>query len=280
MKVDQPQALTHGSSDERPLDGGSGDRPADLAAMSKTTGIAILAFEAAPTIVSVLDGVLGTAGELTDALLVADDASIDGTYDEASRWAGTRDRIDVIRNGCNLGYGGNQKVAFAWARAHDLDVLVMMHGDNQHLPSDLPALLSPMEDDDVDAVFGSRMLVHRSALRGGMPRHRYVANRALSALQNRLACTGFSEWHSGFRAYRMSAVERIDVDDLPDWFDFDCAIALALLDSDARIVEVPCTTRYADEISRVQLVRYGISVIRQAVRHRVQRSRRAERPTG
>lgn len=234
-------------------------------------GVAILAYEAASTILDVLDGVDAVMGDAASSVLVADDGSSDATYATAQDWAEHREHVEVHRNPRNLGYGGNQKVVFEWALDQQVDLLLVMHGDRQHLPSDVPALLAPLISGDADAVFGSRTLVPGAARKGGMPIHRFAANRALTTIQNHITGARFSEWHSGFRAYRLAAVERVDVAALPDTFTFDCAMTLALLDTGARIVEVPCTTRYADEVSRVQLFRYGVAVIFQPIIHRVRR---------
>jgi glycosyltransferase involved in cell wall biosynthesis len=233
-------------------------------------GVAVVAYQASSTIVGVLDAIDAAVGGEIVALLVADDASSDPTATLARDWL-ARDRPydgEALHHDRNLGYGGNQKSAIRWAHQQGLDVLVLLHGDGQHLPSEIPTLVDGIRSGGLDAVFGARTLVPGAARAGGMPLVRYGANRALSRIQNRLAGTEFAEWHSGFRAYRMDALGEIDLDVLPDWFDFDCAITLALLDSGARLGEVPCTTRYGDEVSRVALVRYGLSVLGRAVRHR------------
>lgn len=241
-------------------------------------GLAVLAYEAAETIEGVLGDLGPVAVEHDGRVLVADDHSHDATVETSRRWATAHPRIDVqvVSNPSNLGYGGNQKTAIAWARAQQLEVLVVLHGDAQHDAADIASMLEPIARGDADAVFAARTLVPGAARAGGMPLIRYVANRSLSRVQNLLAGTSFSEWHSGFRAYRVDALEEIDLAELPDCFDFDCAMTYALVDRDRRILEVPSTTRYADEVSRVPLVAYGLRVLHMAVSHRWRRARRAD----
>ncbi len=71
-----------------------------------------------------------------------------------------------------------------------------------------------------------------------------------------------SEWFNGFRAYRVSALDEVGYKDLSDGFDFDTAITARLLRRGHRIEEVAMPTRYADEISRVPLLRTGVAAIR------------------
>jgi glycosyltransferase involved in cell wall biosynthesis len=236
-------------------------------------GVAILSFEAERTIEEVTADVCAATADIDADVLVADDHSSDETYDRALSVAArlAARRITVLRNADNLGYGGNQRVAISWARDRNLDVLVLVHGDGQHLAREIPALVRPIVAGDADGVMGSRTMVPGAARRGGMPMHRFVANRSLSFIQNRLAGTDFAEWHSGFRAYRVGALDPIELDELPSGFDVDCAMTLALLGRGSRLVEVPCTTWYGDEVSRVRLVRYGVAVLVRGARHRLGR---------
>ena len=93
--------------------------------------------------------------------------------------------------------------------------------------------------DAVDAVFGSRMLDPGGARRGGMPLYKYVGNRILTRTQNVIAGVRLSEWHSGYRAYRVSALADLPFVGNSDGFDFDTEIILQLLGSDRQIRRGP-----------------------------------------
>src|SRR5690606_32976467 len=159
-------------------------------------------------------------------------------------------------------YGGNQKVSFAQAAAGGADVVVLLHGDAQYPPERIGDLLQPIVAGDADFVFGSRMIERGGARRGRMPLKKRIGNRVLSRILNRLTGASLSEWFSGFRAYRVSTLMEVGLDDLPDGFDFDVAVTVALLERGCRIEEIPIPTRYAGEISRVPLVRTGLQVLR------------------
>src|SRR5690606_23795297 len=158
------------------------------------------------------------------SVLVADDASADGTVALARAWAaGTDLEAQVAVREANLGYGGNQKVSFAQAAAGGADVVVLLHGDAQYPPERIGDLLQPIVAGDADFVFGSRMIERGGARRGRMPLKKRIGNRVLSRILNRLTGASLSEWFSGFRAYRVSTIMEVGLDDLPDGFDFDVA---------------------------------------------------------
>ena len=91
----------------------------------------------------------------------------------------------VLRNHYNQGYGGNQKVGYAHAICERFD---FVHGDAQHAPEELPALVRPLASGNADAVFGSRMLTRGGALKGGMPFYKFVGNRILNPSSRTSRC--------------------------------------------------------------------------------------------
>ena len=121
-------------------------------------------------------------------ILVVDDASEDRTFALGREYqqAHPEIRMTVLRNELNQGYGGNQKIGYTFAIEHGFDVVVLLHGDGQYAPEEMPRLLAPLRDGEADAVFGSRMMTAFGALRGGMPLYKYVGNRVLTTMQNAL----------------------------------------------------------------------------------------------
>ena len=115
----------------------------------------------------------------------------------------------MLRNQSNQGYGGNQKVGYTYAIEEGFDIVALVHGDGQYAPEELPNLLAPLVDGTSDAVFGSRMLVRGAARRGGMPLYKLFGNKLLSWAQNALAGVRLSEWHSGYRLYRVSTLASV-----------------------------------------------------------------------
>jgi glycosyltransferase involved in cell wall biosynthesis len=234
-------------------------------------GVLVVAYNAESTLRWVLDRIpAGLRTELVE-VLVMDDHSADGTYAVAHEYIadGTDIPLTIVRHEHNLGYGGNQKAGYRYAIDHGWDVVVLLHGDGQYAPEKMPDLLAPFADPRIDAVFGSRMLDPGGARRGGMPMYKYVGNRILTRTQNLIAGVNLSEWHSGYRAYRVSALAELPFVGNSDGFDFDTEIILQLLGDGRRITEVPIPTYYGDEISRVNGMVYARDIVIDTIRHRM-----------
>ena len=203
-------------------------------------GVLVVAYNAETTLRWVLDRIPSPLRSELVEVLVMDDHSGDATFDVAHEYIadGADIPLTIVRHEANLGYGGNQKAGYRYAIDHGWDIVVLLHGDGQYAPEKMPDLLAPFADDGVDAVFGSRMLDPGGARRGGMPLYKYVGNRILTRTQNVIAGVRLSEWHSGYRAYRVSALADLPFVGNSDGFDFDTEIILQLLGSHRRIVEI------------------------------------------
>ena len=229
-----------------------------------------MAYNAASTLAQTLSRLPRSFTRTVEHILVCDDFSSDTTYDVGlAVQHGSALPITVVRHDRNLGYGGNQKVGYAWAIEHDLDIIVLLHGDGQYAPEVIEDLVEPLALGAADAVFGSRMLSRGGAIAGGMPRYKYVGNKILTWSQNRLAGQELSEWHSGYRAYRVDALADLQLGTYSDGFDFDTEIILGLTGAEKRIVEVPIPTYYGDEICYVNGMRYAKDVMMDVTRFRL-----------
>ncbi len=245
--------------------------PADVIS-SPRVGVLVVAYNAATTLVKTLDRLPRSFRGTVDHVLLSDDASQDDTYAIGLAYRTTTDLpLTVVRHEKNLGYGGNQKAGYAWAMSHGLDVVVLLHGDGQYAPEVIGEVVAPILDGRADAVFGSRMMVRGGALKGGMPLYKFVGNRILSTFQNAMTGARLSEWHSGYRAYRVEALRDLDLHAYTDAFDFDTEIILGLLAAEKRIVEVPIPTYYGDEICYVNGMGYARDVAKDVIRYRAAR---------
>lgn len=238
------------------------------------TGILVVAYNAETTLVDVLERVPDDPHLGLVEVLVQDDHSTDGTHRVVDEYRRREDHLDLtfVRHSRNLGYGGNQKVGYQYAIERGWDVVVLLHGDGQYAPEVMGDLIAPIVEGNADAVLGSRMMQPGGARAGGMPRYKFVGNRILTTCQNALTGMALSEWHSGYRAYRVSALAELDLESNSDGFDFDTEIILQLIAARKRIVETPIPTYYGDEICRVNGIRYALDVMIDTVRHRLGRS--------
>src|SRR6266567_6822888 len=259
-----------GSRDDAALDRRSPDMPGRTAVM-KRIGIVVVAYNAASTLARVLDRIPRDFAPQICEVLVCDDHSQDATYLVGLGYQHLSRELplNVIRHERNLGYGGNQKAGYRWAMEHGWDVAVLLHGDGQYAPEVLPLLVEPLELDKCDAVFGSRMMEPGAARRGGMPMYKYVGNKILTRIENAAVGTDLSEWHSGYRAYSVPALEAIPFDQNSNGLDFDTQIIIQLHEAGKQIIETAIPTYYGDEISYVRGLEYARDVLRATLRYRL-----------
>ena len=233
-------------------------------------GILVVAYNAESTIESTLSRIPEAFVSEIHSILISDDKSKDLTSARATNFAdSSRLPIQVVSQPINLGYGGNQKFGYSWAIQNHWDIVVLLHADGQYAPEFIPQIVKPLLENKADAVFGSRMLNKRNALKGGMPKYKWVGNQILTFLQNKLTNQNFSEWHSGYRAYTVEALLKLNLGKLSNGFRFDTQIILELLAAKQRITEIPIPTYYGDEISHVNGLEYAREIIWDTLRHRV-----------
>ena len=233
-------------------------------------GVLIVAFNAQETLTKVLDRIPSDFVKQIDAILVCDDASTDDTHKVGlSYQSKSQLPLTIVRHENNLGYGGNQKTGYQWALEKNLDLVVLLHGDGQYAPEYLPQMVEPIVSGRAEVVFGSRMITQGGARQGGMPLYKFVGNKILTTLQNRLAKVSLTEWHSGYRAYSVASLRKINFLKNSDYFDFDSQIILQMIGARQRIVEIEIPTFYGDEISRVNGIKYGIKILIHTLKFRL-----------
>jgi glycosyltransferase involved in cell wall biosynthesis len=240
-------------------------------AETQRVAIFVVAYNAESHIRATLERIPEDLRDHLAAIYVIDDSSSDDTAPTARELTDDMPLLEVFRTPYNQGYGGNQKLGYQYASRRGFDVVVLLHGDGQYAPEVLPRILAPFEDPETAAVFGSRMMTRGAARRGGMPLYKYVGNRVLTAIENRLLATDMSEFHSGYRAYRVSALDRIPYHYNTNDFHFDTEIIVQLLARGMRIVEVPIPTYYGDEICHVEGVPYAANCVSTVLRARANR---------
>jgi len=175
-------------------------------------GILVVAYNAESTIESTLNRIPKDFIHKIESILISDDKSQDLTSTKATQFAKSSNLpIQVVSQPINLGYGGNQKFGYSWAIKNNWDIVVLLHADGQYAPEFIQQIVSPLVNDEADAVFGSRMLNKRNALKGGMPKYKWVGNQILTYIQNKLTDQNFSEWHSGYRAYKVDGLKKLQM---------------------------------------------------------------------
>ena len=232
--------------------------------------IFIVAYNAETTIDSVLARIPPELRTRNVEVLIIDDSSKDDTFRTGLKHeTGLGDfRVTMLRNPANQGYGGNQKLGYHYAIQHGFDIVALVHGDGQYAPEKLPALVEPFLTGEADAVFGSRMIHKKDALRGGMPMYKWIGNQVLTRFQNAMLGSHLSEFHSGYRLYSTAALRRIPFERNSNDFHFDTDIIVQLHFAGLRIMELPIPTFYGDEICHVNGLKYAWDIFRTMLRAR------------
>ena len=171
----------------------------------------------------------------------------------------------------NKGYGANQKSCYKAALKANADIVIMLHPDYQYTPKLIPAMASMMAFEQYDAVLASRMLGH-SALKGGMPVYKYIANKFLTHFQNFLLQEKLSEYHTGFRGFTKEVLENLPLESCNDDFIFDNEILALLFINKYNVGEISCPTKYFKEASSINFTRsckYGFGVIFVSILYRL-----------
>jgi len=194
-----------------------------------------------------------------DQVVVVDDGSRDGTA-TAARAAGAF----VKSHGKNGGYGEALKSCFEAAISHSADVLVILDGDGQHNPDEIPKLLTPVVNQEADLVIGSRFL--QSARQTSMPRYRAFGINVITFLFNIASRKKVSDAQSGYRAYSKRVFE--------DFILTEKGMGISVetleeaIKKGVNITEVPISCFYVQSRLSWEAIKHGLSVALSVIRIR------------
>src|SRR5215468_4364994 len=231
----------------------------------KRIAIVLPAYNAEKT----LEATVHEIPDIVDATILVDDHSKDGTVDLAHKLG-----LQVFVHDRNYGYGRNQQTCYREALSAGADVVIMVHPDYQYTPLLVTALASMVAYGVYDVVLGSR-IIGGTALRGGMPRYKYFANRLLTAFENLFLGVKLSEYHTGYRAFSREVLTRLPLGENSDDFVFDNQMLAQCVHFGFRIGEVSCPTKYFEEASSINFrrsVTYGLGVIETTLRFALESS--------
>ena len=193
--------------------------------------------------------VVSRAGKYVSRVIVIDDGSRDGTV-EAATAAGAL----VVSHGVNRGYGAAIRSCFEAAKEHAADILVIIDGDGQHDPDEIPRLLSPLLRREADIVIGSRFLDGRVR----MPPYRRFGINVITWLWNFGSKVKVSDTQSGFRAYGRAAFQGLSLS------GNGMGVSIEIIEQARRtgavIREVPISCFYPPSRLNLGAARHGLRV--------------------
>ena len=196
-------------------------------------------------------------------VIVVDDASSDGTAAEARAAGAER----VVSHERNRGVGAAIRTGLLTAKSLGFEFGVVLSGDDQHEPVELPRLLEPLFEGKADLVQGSRWLPGGAV--PGIPRQRRWLTRLYPWLFRIASGYPSTDGTNGLRAFRLSLLDdariRLDQEWL-DRYELEPYLLLQAVRCGYRVHEVPVTVRYhARGTTKMRLVRDGWRIVRPLV---------------
>ena len=208
-------------------------------------------------------------------VLVADDASPDGTGQVADHLAADDDHVHVLHRPGKQGLGAAYLDGFGWGVRHGYDVLVEMDADGSHQPEQLPSLLERIGA-GADLVLGSRWVPGGSVV--NWPRHREVLSRGGNTYTRLALGIGLRDATGGYRAFRAESLSKIGLDDVESQgYCFQVDLAWRAVRAGLRVDEVPITFVEreigASKMSQAIVLEALLRVTQWGARHRLQQLR-------
>jgi glycosyltransferase involved in cell wall biosynthesis len=202
----------------------------------KTVAVVVPAFDEEALVAETISGI----PEFVDRIVVVDDASSDAT---AARARAAGGRVEVISHERNLGVGAAIVTGYKRAIVEQMDVTVVMAGDNQMDPAELETIAGPVLRGEVDYAKANRLISGRAWEL--IPRSRYLGNAVLSLLTK--IASGY--WHvadsqAGYTAISLDTLERLDLDRVYTRYGFPNDLLVHLNVINARVRDVPSRPIY------------------------------------
>ncbi len=189
--------------------------------------------------------------------LVINDGSKDNTQTEAE----STGFATVIQLSCNLGIGGAVQTGFKYAVYGDFDYAIQFDGDGQHLATEIPKLLAPLQQGEEDICIGSRFLEKTQGFQSTLMRR--IGIRLFEILSHLLIHKKITDSTSGFRAYNKSTIQFLATNYPTDYPEPETVILLGKNDYRIREVSVKMVERQGGQssISGLKSAHYMIKVI-------------------
>jgi len=210
-----------------------------------------------------IGGVIETMPDFVDKIVIVDDKSPDGTVAVVESYIEKQPgRIILIRHIRNKGVGGAISSGYIWCRDNEMDVAVVMAGDGQMDPLDLPSLLDPVVEDKTDYSKGNRLITGEAWKK--IPKIRYFGNMSLTLMTK--VASGY--WHvtdsqTGYTALNKKALKLLPLGDIFSGYGMPNDFLVTLNIYDMRVMDVPITPLYGvGEQSKMVIHRTVISLFR------------------
>ena len=218
---------------------------------SKKTGVVVPAYNEELLIASTINSI----PPYIDRIYVVNDGSKDSTCRIVSEICRQDDRLILINHTTNKGVGAAIATGYRRCLEDDIDIAVVMAGDNQMDPIELPNLLATIVSGDAGYSKGNRMssLKHMN----GMPIWRRFGNWLLKWL-TRVSSGNYkiTDPQNGYSAASIEALKRIDLESLYQNYGYCNHLLAKFTVAGVKVVEVSMPARYQGEKSKIRYSRY------------------------
>ncbi len=238
----------------------------------KKVAIFIISYNAQRFIPEVLSRIPSELHYHLAEIYLIDDSSQDNTVQTAINSGINLNlhNFNVYHTPYNRGYGGNQKLGYLYAMKKNFDYVILLNGDGQYAPEMIVEIINKFsQSEETDAVFASRMLMKWQALKSHMPFYKWIGNQLLTSFENSMLGTHLSEFHTGYRGYKVSIFSKIPFLYNSDDFHFDTEIIIQLIATKSQIVEVAMPSHYDNEICHVNGLKHIWNCIRSVIKFRL-----------
>lgn len=211
--------------------------------------------------------------DFVDTVILVDDCSKDNTYAVAQSLG-----ITVYRNDPNQNYGGNVKRCLQYALDAGADIVIQLHPDFQYTPRLALPMAAMLATGHWDLCLAVR--TSGKGARGTMPLWRYLPNRVLTGVMSACLGVSHSEFHTGYRAYTRTLLEKVPFHTFRNTFIFDNEMLVGALRAGFSTCDVTCPTSYDEDSSSIpfkKAVQYGVECLKLSVPYFFERMRSARK---
>jgi glycosyltransferase involved in cell wall biosynthesis len=193
--------------------------------------------------------------DFMDTMFVVHDAGTDDTLARIEDCKSLDSRIVLINHEVNKGLGQSLIDGYLASAQSDNDITIVMAGDNQMDPADLPTLLDKLVVEDFDYVKGNRLLHHE--VHDRMPRHRLIGNTILTFMTK--FATGYffmMDPQCGYTAIRNKALKMIPIDKMVKGYGYNADLLCMLNIRGFKVTDCEVRPVYGKEKSKIKLLKY------------------------
>lgn len=229
--------------------------------------IVVPAYKAANTLTKTIEKIPKDVYDLIKEIVIVEDID---SMDQRSSSDDLLDRFKkckVIFHKKNKGYGAAQKTGYTYCMKNGCAGVILLHADGQTAPKYLETFINILVEEKADVVQGSRMLIPKQALKGGMPLWKYCLNKVVTKFENIIFNTNYSEYHSGYKGYSNKALRYIGFENLSDRYHFDGEMLIMTKIKGLNFKEFPVDSYYGEETSSLNTFNYALHISRGIIRY-------------